>query len=155
MVVDHTINNSHISLNEHMQISNYSLVKFLLLYQTAAFSTQVRQISLDLTDAYFDLEDAVNTNIELINDNGGFTVSGWYKRGEINDRTIVHQNNSTENIQKNNNAIPDNNAQVDNSKIIFHPCVIRATNSEFYKDGSVLNKKLFEGKYDVGQLLHE
>ena len=155
MIVDHTLNITHISLNEHMHISNFSSVKFSLLYQTAVFSTQVRQISLDLTDAYFDLEDAVNTNIELINDNGGFTVSGWYKRGEINDRTIVHQNNSTDNIQKNNNAIPDNNAQVDNSKITFHPCVIRATNSEFYKDGSVLNKKLIEGKYDVGQLLHE
>ena len=80
MVVDHTLNITHIYLHEYMHISNFSSLTFSLLYQTAVFSTQVRQISLDLTDAYFVLEDSVNTNIKLINNNGGFKVSGWYKR---------------------------------------------------------------------------
>ena len=136
MVVDNTLNITHIYLHEHMHISNSSSVIFLL-YQTSVLSTQVRQISLDLTYEYFDLEDSVNTNIKLINDNGVLKVSGWYKRGEINDLTIVHQNTSNDNIQKNSNPIPDNNAQVNNSKITFHPCVTRETNSEFYRYGSV------------------
>ena len=154
MIIDHTLNIRHHSLQEIMHVPNYSSVKFSLHYQSAVFSTQVRQTSLDLTESYFNLDDSVDKVIELINDNGGFTVIGWYKRGEVMDRTILHQNNNTANIQ-NNVSSNEVNTQVDNSKITFHPCVIRATNPDFYTTNSVLYKTLEDMKFDVGQLLQE
>ena len=34
--------------------------------------------------------------MKLINDNGGFTVIGWYKRGEINDISTDESQNEVE-----------------------------------------------------------
>ena len=90
MVVDHALNSAHHSLPEKIYASNYSSVQFLLLYQSLVFSSQVRQTSLDLTYIYFKLEDAATGAIGLINENGGFTVTGWYKRGIVTDCTILY-----------------------------------------------------------------
>eukprot|EP00957_Ditylum_brightwellii_P031858 2415802-Ditylum_brightwellii.AAC.1 len=53
-------------------------------------------MSLDLTDELFELDDAVTKVIEYINENEGFTVIGWYKRGNIEDCTTLHQINANE-----------------------------------------------------------
>ena len=42
--------------------------------------------------------------IQFINDNGGFTVVGWYKRGVINDKNLIPS-------QKINNTNGGNNAE--------------------------------------------
>ena len=125
---------------------------FSLLYQTAVFSSQVRTSSLDLTDEFFDLEDAVEKVINLINTNGGFTVSGWYKRGNIKDKTILFQNNNHDNAQKfGSNVGSDDNDQVDNSKIIYHPCIIKPKNPVFFDAAANhdLYTMLNDLKYDV------
>lgn len=51
---------------------------------------------LDYTDAYFKLEKCIQAIIEFINLNGGFTVIGWYKRGEINDVSNEDSQNEVE-----------------------------------------------------------
>ena len=101
------------------------------------FSSQVRQTSLDLNDLYFKLEDAATGDIYLINNNGGFTVTGWYKRGEVTDRTILHQNKNSDAFAK-PNVSSDKENQVDNSKITFHPCLIKPTNPDFFTDNTNL-----------------
>ena len=102
MIVDHTLNIAHHSLPKYIYASNYISVQFLLLYQSLVFSSQVRQTSLDLTYIYFKLEDAATGDIDIINDNGGFTVTGWYKRGKVNDHTILHQNKNSDTFVKPN-----------------------------------------------------
>lgn len=122
-VIDHTINIDHHSLSEIMHISNFSSSMFSLLYQTAVFSSQVCTTALDLTDDFFDLKDAVQNVFDMINETGGFIVTGWYKRGNVKDRTILHQNNNSENAQKfGSNGSNDDNDKVDNSTITYHPC---------------------------------
>ena len=78
-------------MEESIYVSNYSSAKFLLHYQTAVFSTEVCKQALALSNEYFDIDDAANNVIELINDNDGFTVTGWYKRGNAADQTLLHQ----------------------------------------------------------------
>ena len=154
-VIDHTLNIKHHSLEETIHVANYSSAKFSLLYQTAVFSSQIRSTALDLTDEYFELEEAVNNAIELINDNGGFTVIGWYKRGNIADRTILHQNK----VNSEGKAYApvsgnDESNQIDNGKINFHPCVIKPTNNNFFDRERVLYRLLNQNKFDVSKLMH-
>ena len=154
-VIDHTLNIEHHSLEEPMHITNYSSAKFSLLYQTAVFSSQIRSTALDLTDEYFDLETSVNDAIEIINDNGGFTVIGWYKRGNIADRTILYQNK----VNSEGKAYApvtgnDESNQIDNGKITFHPCVIKPSNNDFYDSGKQLHRLLKQKKFDVSKLIH-
>ena len=125
----------------------------MLLYQSAVFSLQVHQTFLDLTDIYFGLEDADTGYIDLINDNGGFTVTVWYKRGEVTDRTILHQNKNSDAFAK-PNVSSDKENQVDNSKITFHPCLIKPTNPAFFADNTNLYQSLQDLKFDVSKLLH-
>ena len=154
-VIDHTLNIEHHSLEEKMHVANYSSAKFSLLYQTAVFSSQIRSTALDLTDEYFDLETSVSDAIEIINDNGGFTVIGWYKRGNIADRTILYQNK----VNSEGKAYApvtgnDESNQIDNGKITFHPCVIKPSNNAFYDSGKQLHSLLKQKKFDVSKLIH-
>ena len=67
-------------------------------HQISVISSQVYISALDLTDEFFNLEDAFENIIWFMNKNSGLAVTSWYKRGNVNDRTIIHQNN------KNNDA---------------------------------------------------
>ena len=102
IIIDHSLEIEHRFFQEEkgkIHIENFSSVQFSLLYQTSVFSSQIRQTALELTDSYFEIEDCVDNVIEFINNNGGFNVIGWYKRGNISDRTILHQKNNTDGIK--------------------------------------------------------
>ena len=100
-VIDHTMNIGHHSLETDIHVTNYSSLKFSLLYQTGVFNSEVRVSSLEgMSDDFFDLEDAVNDIVGHINENGGFTVTGWYKKGIVKDRTILHQVNNDDTKKK-------------------------------------------------------
>ena len=143
MVIDHALNIHHHDIQDVMHVENYSSISFSLLYQTAVFSSQVWSISLNLTDKYFELEDSVTNMMELVNNNGRFTVIGWYKRGNIADRTIVFQNkNSNKSSYASVLTANDTSNQVNSSKVIFHPCVVKPTNPNFFDTNDPLKKNL-------------
>ena len=153
-IVDHTFKIRHHGFVEEggvIMVNNFSSVRFSSLYQKSVFSNQIRQNALELTDAFFDLEDAVEQVIHLINSNGGFTVIGWYKRGEITDRTLLHQKKKIDS-QKQSNETSD--VQIDNSTINYHLCVIKPTKTSFFDKKSKLYEKLAELKFDSSVLLH-
>ena len=59
--------------------------------------------------------------IGFINDHDGFTVVGWYKRGEINDSSNEESNN-----------------QVESSEIAFHIISIMPKNKRLFEDHPTL-----------------
>ena len=44
--------------------------------------------------------DHIEQVVDFVNDNGGFTITGWYKRGIIHDGLLV---TNKKNSQNNNN----------------------------------------------------
>ena len=132
-IVDHTFRIKDKSFRENgtvIMAYNHSFVQFSLLYQTAVFSSQIRQTAVELTNAFFDLEDAVENVIYLINCNGGFTIIGWCKRGEITSLTLLHQKKKVEMHKQPNNETFE--VQMDGSTINYHPCIIKPTNTAFF-----------------------
>ena len=97
---------SSIVLVHHVEISvsgvtlftmdDFSSINFTSLYLKSPFSSTVRFNILDLTPAYYNLQGCIDDVIKFINDNGGFTVVGWYKRGEINDISNDDSQNEVE-----------------------------------------------------------
>ena len=53
------------------------------------FPIGVQANDLQLSESFWLLGDSLQTNIEFVNENGGWTVIGWYSRGLINDRTLT------------------------------------------------------------------
>ena len=73
-------------------MNDFSSTKFSQIYLSNRIPADTRESSLQFTDAFFTLESTVDQVIDFINENGGFTVFGWYKRGIINDTSLVGMN---------------------------------------------------------------
>ena len=151
MEIIHTLVFNHDSLEDPIYIDEYSSTRFSLLFQNSVLNAEVTKESMDMTSKFSDMEEKIENGVCLINQNGGFTIIGWYKRGQVQDRTVLIQK-SSENTSKfsNTNNEP---SKVDNSEIKIHPCVIRPSNVEFYNSSSDLAKQLNETKFDVKELM--
>jgi hypothetical protein len=75
-------------------MDDFSSLQFSGIYMKKPFSSTTRFNLLDYTPAYFALQTAADDVLTYINGNGGFTVIGWYKRGEIND--VSNEDNQNE-----------------------------------------------------------
>ena len=150
MEVVHTMVIKHASLTEPLYIEDFSSTRFSLLFQNGILSCEITKESLDMTDYFDSMETKIESGVNQINDDGGFTVIGWYKRGQVQDRTVLIQN---ENEQSSRYAASNNPpVQVDKSTIKFHPCVIRPTKKEFFKKGTREYEELKKNKFNVNTL---
>ena len=106
-----------------------------------------------MTDEFFDLLDAIENVISHINDNGGFTVVGWYRRGTINDRTLVESrsSNNTTNGRSNNNTSTNEDIQVVAGEMTYHVVELYPTNRSLMDKTSILGEELHEKKFDVAR----
>jgi len=77
-------------------MDDFSSLNFCNLYLKTPFSWNIRANLLDFTHAYYKLQECIENTIDYINSNGGFTVIGWYKRGEINDISNDDSQNEVE-----------------------------------------------------------
>ena len=75
------------------QMKEFSSIKFSLLYLKEYFPKSTKRISFDVTQNEDDLYESMDNVVEFYNSNGGFTVLGWYKRGEVNDLNRNEENN--------------------------------------------------------------
>ena len=146
MIIDHSLKIE--KLGWECYIENFSSTRFSRLYQNAPFPSAIRADSLQLTDDYWNLSNCISNVIDFINENGGFTIIGWYKRGVINDQSII-TGNVAQGIS-NNNTSPDN--QIDNGEMNFHPCFIQPTNRQLLDCNSLLGRMLRDKKFDVSVL---
>ena len=147
MIIDHSLNIEHPSWTGY--IKSFSSLRFSSLYQTSVFSTSIRRDVLELSEQYYELDDSINRVVELVNENGGFTVVGWYKRGVVNDRSVLTV------LEKNTNNYNNNTSteiQVDNGKLNFHPTSIQPTNKNFFDPEHNLFTVIKDIKFNVSNL---
>ena len=69
-------------------MDEYSSMKFSLLYLTEYFPHTTKRNIFDGTEELDDLYKCIDEVMKFYNENGGFTIIGWYKRGEINDTSM-------------------------------------------------------------------
>ena len=144
-------------VNRRITHSNFSSTKFSLCYLSNRIPSSTRQSTLSVTggdgnNALWDIEDAVERVQNHVNDNGGWTIIGWYKRGAIKDKSLVGEsaiggnaNNSTAN---NNN----NDDVVGSGQLNFHIVELLPTNRRFLDSNTIEGQALQELKYDVMNL---
>ena len=88
LVVAHSFNMSDGYYKSLFKIDDFSSNKICRLYLNGNgnFQPTVRINSFDKITTLSTLEDSIDNVVDIINDNGGFIVIGWYKRGEINNQ---------------------------------------------------------------------
>ena len=72
-----------------LSMKNYSSLRFSSLYLSNIIGPSVKVNTLAGKDHHIDIRTAARNTIEFVNTNGGFTVVVWYKRGVINNRTML------------------------------------------------------------------
>ena len=126
-------------IHENLLMRNFSSTKFNQLFLRSPIATNTHIAALEHTEASDDIEDAIDSCINLINLNGRFTVVFWYSRGEINDQSLIGMNLRDE-------------MQVDSGKINYHVIQIIPTNRDFLDETTPLGRQLWELKYDVSKI---
>ena len=132
-------------------MDDFSSNKFSKLYLTGDIPGSVKLYMLQLTEAFIHMFEAMERCIQLINSNGGFTVVGWYKRGVINDKSLI----TARNLSNTSNAAlntTEEDLHVDSGEISYHIVHISPTNKDFLDDSKVLGVRLNALKYNVSAI---
>ena len=131
--------------------SNFSSTAFTTTFLNQNFPIGVQANDLQLSEAYWMLGDTLQDIIQFINDNGGWTVVGWYSRGVINDRTLTGmiQSTTTSTTTSNQNN-PE--IQVDGADLTFHFCKILPTDSTYLDSNTFNGRRLEQMKFDVNSI---
>ena len=77
---------------------------------------------------------AMEDCVGLINNNGGFTVIGWYNRGVINDKSLISAHNINFDGSSGGNTnfnMTKYDIQVDSGEISYHIVTISPSNRAF------------------------
>ena len=132
LVIDHRLKIEY-NDKEPLIIDHFSSTKFSLLYMTSYIPPSVRISSMRMSSAetvFWPLKLSAHECINIINANGGFTLIGWYKKGIINDKTLVKTNSIQQNSQFSHNGNATD-VQVD-GEINYHIVELQPTNNNFY-----------------------
>jgi len=135
-------------------MNEFSSLKFSKLYMNSDLPGSCKLYMLQLTEASMNMFNAVEECVDLINNNGGFTVLvGWYKKGLINDKSLMTtqalNNNTTNSGNYNNN---DQVQQVDSGDVSYHIVSISPTNRDFLDHTTHLGIQLISKKFNEIQL---
>ena len=78
-------------------MSNFSSHLFMFYYILGYFSIDIRASQLQSgSEIYDDILDALENVIDLENENGGWSIYGWGKKGFINDLSLIGSENNTQ-----------------------------------------------------------
>ena len=127
-------------------IENFSSTKFSLLFLSERLPPSIRISALTMSDAFFDMMESVEKCIEIINNDGGFTIVGWYRRGFINDRSLDNEAENRIHNQNNNNDL-----QIGSSNMMFHVVEITPSNKDFLNTSTRRGATLQQEKFDVSK----
>ena len=134
------------SAMKELRMNEFSSLKFSQLYLSGEFAGSCKLHMLQLNDRAVNLYEAIDECIELINNNGGFTVIGWYKRGQITDKSLTSAKQTNNTLNNNSN---DEEVHVDAGDISHHIVSIYPTNRDFLNPSKNLFRQLKQKKFDV------
>lgn len=129
----HAIKVKDSSNNFVFQMEDFSSNEFEKLILKAPWPVTVTKTDLDNTDAKSGYDRVLDDIARYINRSGGFTIIGWYKRGEVVD-------------QSNRDS---GNAQIDSGTVSYHITSIRPTRSSLETSNTLAEKKFDMTDYDT------
>ena len=141
MAFMHAIMASNDRTEETYHMNDFSSTRFTGLYTTGQVPPSASCTVLDKAHHQqgIQLIDCMNNCVNYINSHGGFTIIGWYKRGLIDDKSLITLNNA-------------DNRQVQSGDISHHIVSIMPTNRDFLQRRSPLFIALTARKFNVNDM---
>ena len=122
--------------------NQFSSTRFSSLYMTGSIPPSASCSVLDKVhhEQGIRLIDCMNACVNFINNHGGFTVIGWYKRGLIDDKSLITLNNGE-------------NEQVQSGEVSHHIVSIMPSDRSFLERRSPLHTALTTRKFNVNNMV--
>ena len=103
----------------------------------------IQKSALQQSNAFWDIEESIEAVVDFVNDNGGFTIVGWYKRGSIKDKSLIEAGNTNTNEET-----------IASGQLNYHIVEVLPTNQELLDPNTGLGAEMHKLKYDVSGLNH-
>ena len=117
--------------------------RFSQLYLTKPLPNNITLSQIQDTDEMDSITDKVIDLSNYVNDNGGWTVIGWYRLGMVTDKALADENQSSYRDQ------PTVDTQVEAGETKFHIVSLYPTNELFNTRGSAHYLQLNNNKIDT------
>ena len=118
--------------NEKFFHPDFSSMKFSQFYLNKRIPSTTTTTDLSMTTPFIAILQCIKDVLELVNDNGGWTIVGWYKRGLIRDNQLIGGDSSSDDT-------------ID-GRLTFHFVEIVPTNIEFMEKDTDLYRDLQDKK---------
>eukprot|EP00957_Ditylum_brightwellii_P104921 7996825-Ditylum_brightwellii.AAC.1 len=135
----HLINVQALGFN--IVVEHFSSTTFSNYYLSGRIPSSVHLASLQMTKAYFELVASVESVVGHVNNNGGWSVIGWYKCGVVVDKTKQTVDASTSNTKE--------DAKMESGEISFHDVTLRPMNADLLNSDHPLGRALNKKKYNI------
>ena len=123
---------------KNIGMNNFSSHVFMSYYIFGHFSIDIRASQLQSgSEIYDDILDAMENIIKLVNENGGWSIYGWGKKGIINDTSLVG-------VESNND-----DAKVTADEVSTHFVQLHPQNREFQDIETDLGRQMQDFKFNV------
>lgn len=126
-------------------MSDFSSLQFDRLFLKNSFRGRVTSESITSKREYVGVQKSFKKGVGKLNKNSGVTAVGWYKRGTVNDLSLL-EGNLLNNGKPNSN---DPNLKVDAGDLNRHIVHILPSDRDFLDKSTSLWKELDDLKYDV------
>ena len=132
-------------------MEKFSSHQFFCFLTKGFLSIDIRSSQLQNgNDAYDDIIDSIEDIFELINENGGWSITGWSKRGLINDAAILNSNNSGTSVTTAKDQADSN--KVLSEEVTNHIVQIFPTRREYLNPSSDEGKEIEKMRFDLSSL---
>jgi len=127
-------------------MNNFTSLSFQKMFFNAPIPPEVTAASLQGTDIGLDIEDSIINQNDLVNNNGGYSIVGWCKRGVINDQSLVGAGGTT--------GKDNDDGRVNAEDVTIHIVQILPTNRDFFNPTSQLGNQFRNMRFNVLNMLN-
>ena len=146
LAINQVIKVDHDNQKKPLKMTGFSSQKFNQLFMTGEIPIHCKVAVFQLTTDFFKLSSCIKKCLAFINQHGGFIVLGWYKRGEINDASLVEVA-----VNENPGQKVMNVGKVEGG-ICYHFVHLFPFNPDFHDEKSKLSKELAKLKFNVSEI---
>ena len=139
VVLEHTINTSY--QNTEIEMEQFSSTKFDKCFLTDVIPFDISFIKFRDGDLLWDVEESIQDILDFVNNNNGWTIIGWYKRGLTKDENLIGDY-----------TVSKKDRMIASSNLKLNIVQITPSKKEFYIPGENLYTELQTKKFDVNQL---
>ena len=130
---------------------NFVSQKFSLLFLTSTFHHDIKTDRINASEYTEEIKKAIKAVLKLVNEDGGWTIIGWYRRGLVQDKAMINHVELSEKI-KNSDGRVEGDGKTEGD-VTYHVTSIIPSKREYLDPDTEEGKRLKDTKFDTDKVV--